>query len=423
MNPLILQFKKITPLCLIVFALGCVGLLPRAQAVSPPPDGGYPGGNTAEGNLALLSLTTGIYNNAVGIYSLLSLTTGNFNTADGAGALLSNTADENTATGAGALFDSTTGESNTATGFTALFSNNTGGGNTATGADALFSNTAGALNTATGGAALASNIAGIGNTADGIFALQDNTIGNTNTALGGGALQNNTTGNNNIALGVSAGSALTTGDNNIDIGNSGVAAEANTIRIGDSAIHTATYIAGAFGVVDAASIPLRIAPDGHLATAVSSARFKKDIKPMDKASESILALKPVTFHYKNDAKGIPQFGLVAEEVAKVNPELVVLDHDGKPYTVRYEEVNAMLLNEFLKEHRKNEEQGATIAELESTVAKHEANCAKREATIAELKSGMEALTATVKEQASQIQKVSTQLELSKAVPRTALNNH
>ena len=163
----------------------------------------------------------------------------------------------------------------------------------------------------------------------------------------------------------------------------------------------ACYIAGSFGVNDAASIPLRIAPSGHLATGVSSARFKQDIKPMDKASESILALKPVTFRYKNDANETPQFGLVAEDVAKVNPDLVILDREGKPYTVRYEEVNAMLLNEFLKEHKaflkeqcKVEEQGAMIARQQKQI---------------------EALTAG-------LQKVSAQLEASKPAPQVALNN-
>jgi hypothetical protein len=181
-------------------------------------------------------------------------------------------------------------------------------------------------------------------------------------------------------VGDNAGVSLTTGDNNIDIGNEGVADEANTIRIGTSGTQTTTFIAGITGaaVVGDAFV---VDENGQLGTATSSARFKKDIKPMDNTSEAILSLKPATFHYKSDSKATPQFGLIAEDVAKVNPDLVVRDRNGEIYSVRYEAVNAMLLNEFLKEHRKNEEQQATIAQL---------------------KSGMEALTATVKEQAAQI---------------------
>ena len=199
-------------------------------------------------------------------------------------------------------------------------------------------------------------------------------------------------------MGIGAGGNIVAGNFNVYIGTdvgAGLPDESDTIRIGRfvGPVSTNCFVAGAFGVNDAASIPLRIAPDGHLATGVSSARFKKDIKPMDKASETILALKLVTFHYKNDPKETPQFGLVAEDVAKVNPGLVVLDRDGKPYTVRYEEVNAMLLNEFLKEH----------------------------STVLELKKEIAALAATVKEQAVQIQKVSAQIEVNKPAPQVVVN--
>jgi trimeric autotransporter adhesin len=156
---------------------------------------------------------------------------------------------------------------------------------------------------------------------------------------------------------------------------------------------------------------------GQLGVAPSSARFKEAIKPMDKASEAILALKPVTFRYKHelDPDGIPQFGLVAEQVEKVNPDLVARDAKGEPYTVRYEAVNAMLLNEFLKEHRKNEEQEATITALKSSAA-------KQETTIAQQQKEIKALAASQKEQALQIQKVSAQLQVSKPATQMVVND-
>ena len=366
------------PLALAWFALS-----PAAQAVTPAPDGGYPRNNTAEGTNALNSLTTGgnntangfgaLFNNttgnantATGLQALFSNTMGLYNTAYGANALLNNTtANANTAEGTNALFSNTTGSNNTATGFEALFSNTTGNANTATGFETLVSNTIGSQNTATGWKALFSNTDGSGNTAAGLQALLSNTSGDDNTAIGLEALSSNTIGSNNIALGTSAGSNLTAGDNNIDIGNSGVAGDGNTIRIGIAGTQSATYIAGISGATASGGAAVFVNSDGQLGTATSSRRFKQEIKPMDKASEAILALRPVTFRYKQeiDPKGIPQFGLVAEEVEQVNPDLVVRDAEGKVYTVRYEAVNAMLLNEFLKEHRKVEEQQATIAQL------------------------------------------------------------
>jgi hypothetical protein len=324
---------------LIPLSLGCFALSPTAQAVDPPPDGGYPGQNTAEGEDALFSLTTGSHN--------------------------------------------------TATGYESLLSNTTGGNNTANGWEALESNTVGSKNTANGCDALHRNTTGSNNTANGNGALKFNTTGSNNTASGFEALVNNTSGNRNIALGASAGTALTTGSNNIDIGNVGVMFEANTIRIGTIGTQTATFIAGINGVAVAGGVGVVIDTNGQLGTVVSSERFKDAIKPMDKASEAILALKPVTFRYKQqlDPEGISQFGLVAEEVEKVNPDLVARDEQGKPYTVRYDAVNAMLLNEFLKEHRE----------------------------VQELKKQVAALTAG-------LQKMSAQLELSKTAPQTVLNN-
>ena len=406
---------------LIPLLLGCFGLSPVAQAVLPAPDGGYPNGNTAEGDDALFSLITGFGNTAIGNDALFGTTTGNFNTASGASALTSNTtgsfntangyaalqsnttADGNTANGYIALSSNTTGIGNTATGYQTLIVNTTGDRNTANGIDALFSNTTGSFNTAIGGSTLASNTTGGDNTATGVNALINNTTGNGNTATGLYALQNNTTGSSNIALGTFAGTNLTTGDNNIDVGNAGVSAEANTIRIGTAGTQTNAYMSGIYQTTVARGLAVVIDSTGHLGTKGSSERFKDAIKPMDEASEAIHALKPVTFHYKKDLdpEGIPQFGLVAEEVAKVNPDLVARDDQGKIYTVRYDAVNAMLLNEFLKEHR-------TVQELKSNAAKQEATIAKQQTQIEALISGL--------------QKVSDQLELSKPAPRTVKNN-
>ena len=451
--------KPNIPPVLIIFGLVCFALARNTHAVSPPPDGGYPGANTAEGQNALLSLTSGIYNTAEGFRALFSNTTGSLNTANGVNALFSNTTgSQNTGIGVNALFRNTTGFYNTASGLLALFSNTTGDGNTANGVFALYSNTTSFGNTATGFTALSANTTGDGNMANGAGALQTNTIGNNNTASGYQALNANregrdntasgstalffnTTGNENTALGshalagnltvndgngntavgfaaltASSGGSLNTAlghragqglqgseSNNIDIGANvdGVAGESNTIRIGNTDI-TDIFISGISGTTVATGAAVLVDSNGHLGTVTSSKRFKDNIKPMDKASEVLLALKPVTFRYKKeiDPAGISQFGLVAEEVEKVNPDLVVRDQEGTPYTVRYEAVNAMLLNEFLKEHRKNEEQQATIAQL---------------------KSGMEALIATVKEQAAQIQKVSAQLEASEPAPQVVNN--
>ena len=231
-------------------------------------------------------------------------------------------------------------------------------------------------------------------------------------------------------MGATAGRFLTTGSNNIDIVNAGVAGESNTIRIGTSngGRQTAAFIAGISGDTVAGGVGVIIDSSGHLGTVVSSERFKDEIKPMDKASEAILALKPVTFRYKHDLdpEGIPQFGLVAEQVEKVNPALVARDAQGKVYTVRYEAVNAMLLNEFLKQHRKVEEQGRKLRELEVMIAEQrksfQASITKLEATVAHQRKEMEALTASLKEQAAQIQKVSGQLEVSKAAPQMVVNN-
>jgi hypothetical protein len=416
----------------VAFTLICFALSPSANAVSPPPDGAYPNFTTAEGEKALQSLTTGAGNTALGAFSLFANTTGSFNTAVGAGALDLNTGDENTAVGvaalllntgtqntavgvdalglnstgfentadgAFALYNNTTGPLNTATGFNALLSNTDGDHNTAMGANALSSNIDGGVNTAIGGNALANNTASA-NTAIGFDALLSNTGGTSNTATGVDALEFNTTGNGNIAIGASAGIDLTTGDNNIDIFDPGLADESNTIRVGTEGTQAATYIAGIFGATAPSGTAVFINFNGQLGTNTSSRRFKEEITPMNQVSEALYSLNPVSFRYKKeiDPARIRQLGLVAEDVEKVNPDLIVRDKEGKPYSVRYDQVNAMLLNEFLKEHRKVEQQRKDF-----------------EAALARQQKQIEALTAG-------LQRVSAQLELSKAAPQTVLNN-
>jgi hypothetical protein len=318
----------------IVIGIVCIGFLSRAQAVVPPPDGGYPGGDTAEGQSALLSLTTGGFNTAVGFSSLRSDTDGAFNTAIGAGTLFANTASQNTANGA--------------------------------------------------------------------FALQNNTTGSNNTAVGFGALINST-GTANIGVGLSAGGFVTTANNVICIGTGLVGAN----------VSNSCFIGNIRGIAtqNGDAIPVVIDSSGQLGTASSSRRFKKEVKPMDKTSEAILALKPVRFHYNSDKSNTPQFGLIAEEVAHVNPDLVVRDENGEIYTVRYDAVNAMLLNEFLKEHR-------TVQELKSTVAKQEATILQQkkdfQATAAHQQKQIETLTGG-------LDKVSAQLEASKPAAQIVNN--
>jgi hypothetical protein len=321
----------------------------------------------------------------------------NENTVLGDDALLDNTGDGNTAIGSQALLSNATGASNTATGSHALLNNTTGNSNTAAGGSALNNNTTGSFNTASGVVALFFNTIGNGNTANGGSALLSNRTGNNNTASGDSALANNTTGSNNIALGALAGTNLTTGSNNIYIDSRGRSTESGTIRIGTQ--QGRTFVAGISGITIAGGVGVIVDTNGQLGTVVSSARFKDQIKPMDKTSEVILALKPVTFHYKHDLdpKGIPQFGLVAEDVEKINPDLVARDDQGKPYTVRYEAVNAMLLNEFLKEHAKVEAQQATITELKSTVAQQQkdfqATATHQQQQIAALSAGLQKVSA------------------------------
>jgi Chaperone of endosialidase len=290
----------------------------------------------------------------------------------------------NTASGFNALYSITTASDNTGVGTQSLEAN-TGWDNTSIGSHALSSNTDGSSSTAIGHQALMSNTLGNFNMAAGKGALLLNTTGGGNTAVGFGALESNTTGTSNTALGYYAGWNVSTAYNVISIGS-----------LGDN-VNNSAWIGNVYGVTTQSGTmaPVVVSSDGQLGTVASSERFKKDIATMNKTSDGILSLRPVTFHYKTDAGETPQFGLIAEEVAKVNPALVLLGKDGKPFTVRYDAVNAMLLNEFLKEHR----------------------------TVQELKNEVAALTTSVKEQASQLQKVSAQLEVIRPTPRTVLNNH
>jgi hypothetical protein len=501
----------------------CFALLPQAQAVVPPPDGGYPNFTTAEGTKALFSLTTGSANTAVGWYSLFSDTAGSFNTGVGAGTLVLNTGDENTAIGTAALLfntvsgntavgsrallnnttggtvaniqgidvgpnvaigqqalenntvassntavgyqalqsfttgpvgleqaglctavgfralanttalgnsafgfqalsSNTEGISNTAVGQLALFNNTQGGSNAAFSAGALSANTIGDGNTAIGFVALGTNvdgsdnaalgygaldnnIGGNSNTAAGAFALQDNTTGNNNTAVGDGALLHNTAGNQNVALGFAAGENATTGDNNVYIGAlmEGVAAEANHTYIRN--INT-TSVSG--GGTDTVTVNLATGLIGHLS---SSQRYKEEIKPMDAASEALYQLKPVSYRYKKDIDSTqsPAFGLIAEEVAAVSSALVACNSEGQPESVHYEMVNAMLLNEFLKEHK-------TVQELKSTVLGQQSIIAQQRQTfehrLAEQEKQIKALTTIV-------EKVNAQLAMNNSAPRVA----
>jgi Chaperone of endosialidase len=371
----------------VSLVLMCLALSPGVRGVTPAPDGGYPGANTAEGDNALQSLTSGTSNTAIGFDALFSNITGNNNTATGIAALVSNTSgSNNTANGFAALLHNTTGSSNTALGFGALFSDSTGFENAATGLRALFANTTGFHNTADGFDALLSNTTGNHNTANGDDALSSNTIGNFNTTDGAHSLENNTTGSDNTALGFGTGANVTTANNVICIG----------AGIAGANVSNSCFIGSVFGQSSPEGTAVFINSSGKLGTITSSRRFKEEIRPMAQTSEVLFALKPVIFRYKKEIEPqkIPQFGLVAEDVEAVDPDLVVLDKEGKVNTVRYEAINAMLLNEFLKEHRK-------VQELEANATRQQ----KR----------IDALTAG-------LQKMSAQLEGRKLPSQIVLND-
>jgi hypothetical protein len=391
--------NMIDTLTTLLLTLGFFALCPTPKAVGvvPAPDGGYPAFNTAEGTNALKNLTTGVANTAVGWFSLFSNTDGSFNTGVGAGTLLSNVGDP-------AAFQ---GINNTAVGAAALLLNNTGQENTANGAATLVNNSTGSFNSAFGAFALNFNVGGSNNTAIGDRALFVNTAGGFNTAIGQTAMLNNTTGSSNIAIGVQALGNNQTGSSNIAIGNvsgTGVTTATNVICIGQvngADVDSRTYIANIYSNVQpiAGTDPdsVTITSSGRLGRGnVSSRRYKHDIKPIEQASEVLYALKPVSFRYNKeyDATQTLAFGLIAEEVAGVDPDLVGRNPKGEPESVRYDQVNAMLLNEFLKEHRKVEDQQKEIASLR----------------------------AELKEQRNLIQKVSDRVEMSKPAPQMVAEN-
>jgi len=410
----------------IAFTLLTVAILPTTKAVVPPPDGGYPGANTAEGENALLSLTTGTFNTAVGFFALKNNDLGNYNTAIGAGALFAT--DEsvmNTAVGAGALLLNTGGTNNTANGAFALINNRFGSENTAIGAQALQNNVDASGNIAVGALALLANTDGSLNTALGDNVLRANTTGAHNTAVGGSALFSTTAsdgntavglsalflldgGSNNVALGTNAGQMLQTGDGNVYIGANvvGLMSESNHTYI--SNINT-TSVSG--GGTDTVTVDLTTGLLGHLS---SSRRYKEDIKSMDRASETLYRLKPVTFRYKKEinARQTLEYGLVAEDVAEVDPDLAIRNEDGEIESVRYTAVNAMLLNEFLKEHRR-------VEELKSAMAQQQEDF---EAAIVQQRKATEALVARLNEQEAQIQKVSAKTEVGNSGSQMLVKN-
>jgi hypothetical protein len=390
-------------------------------------------GNTAMGGNALLSLTTGLYNTAVGGHALVANSSGVDNTAVGLNALYNNTADANTAVGfaalasntsgtlnsavgAGALFHNTsgsnnsalgqnalfsnttglfntasgteslqattTGQYNTASGFQSLYSNSTGDGNTAVGATALLSNTSAYNNSAFGSAALHGNTTGTQNNGFGAYSLHQNTGGSNNVAVGYSALYKNTSGSSNVALGLNAGYNLTTGSNNIDISNEGAAGDSGTIKIGAPSTQTKTFIAG-IATAKVTGAAVYVTSSGQLGVLASSERYKTAIAPMGAKTGRLQQLRPVTFHLKTDPQGAVQYGLIAEEVDKVYPELVIRDDKGVIQGVRYDELAPMLLNEVQQQKaqlRAMQQQVADITQVVQTAMREQgagARVAKR----------------------------------------------
>jgi len=451
-----IRFKTTLRLILLFIAFACFGLAPVAHAVSPPPDGGYAGFNTAEGTNALFNLSSGVQNTALGYQALFHNTTGNLNTGVGYRSLFFNSAGvQNTATGINALSINTTGSFNTAFGVNSLAKSTTGSFSTAVGVQALFNNTIGENNVAVGFQALNKNSAGDVNNAFGFNALGANVgavFGDMNNAFGANALASNvegrqnsafgdnalefSNGDRNTAFGNEAGTAVTTGSFNVYLGDNAGSNfanihgdESNTIRIGSDTGFggidpTRCFIAGiasnpqptAGTVFDVSIQTAAGASFQQLGIDTSSRRFKEEIKPMDKLSEAIFKLKPVTYRIKKETNPAQPmaFGLIAEDVAEACPALASY-LDGQPMGVHYKEMSVMLLNEFLKEHKKVEQQ-------QSKIDNQQASIAELKATVAQQAKGMEVLTAQLREQAAQIQKVSAQVEMSKPAAKVVNNN-
>lgn len=413
-------FSYYSALFLTTLGFALVALAP-ISAVEPPPGGGYPEQNTALGEDALFSLApAGDSNTAIGFQALYNDTDGSNNTAVGSNALHNNiTGGANVGVGHQALDANTTGTDNVAIGLNAMVANTTGGLNVGVGNTALQAHSDGFGNTAIGWGAMSLGYTGGYNTAIGHVAMTFSS-GSNNTAVGDGAMNSssgnsnvavgrsaglNFAGDNNIAIGEYAGQNVMRGANNIEIGNEGAPKDDSIIRLGTVGVQKKTFVAGISSATVSNGVAVMVNGKGQLGIATSSARSKEAIKPMKDASEAILSLEPVTFHYKRelDPEAIPQFGLVAEEVAKIDPDLVARDDQGKPSTVRYEAVNAMLLNEFLKEHRKVEEQGTA---LKSQAGKIE----RLEETVTKLQSALE-------KQGSHLQPMSDRVESAPPQPR------
>ena len=213
------------------------------------------------------------------------------------------------------------------------------------------------------------------------------------------------TGSSNIALGYYAGYNLTSGDYNVYLANQGVSTESNTIRIGDPTNQTSTYVSGIYGATAASGVAVYVNSSGQLGTLTSSRRFKKDIADMDASSEAILSLRPVAFRYKEeiDKSATPQFGLIAEEVEKVDPKLVARDGKGAIYTVRYEAVNAMMLNEFLKEHKRVEAQSTKVNAQQDTISKQQETISAQQKKIEKLDQRMAELSRLIQKVADKIE--------------------
>jgi hypothetical protein len=346
----------------------CLGALGSVSALAQ---------NTSYGTGSLASDTTGYINSAFGYYALDSNTTGYANTAVGSASLLYNTVGyANTATGTDSLLENTSGNYNTADGYAALFGNSSGSSNTAVGAYSLVSNTTGGYNAAFGGDSLYANTTGNENSSFGWGSLNENTTGYQNTAVGLYSLQSNTTGDRNIAIGYAAGGYLANNaSNNIDIGSGGASSDNGVIRIGGD--QSAFFAGGVRGVQTGLSNAVEVMIDGNgqLGTINSSLRFKEDVHDMAAASDGLMQLRPVTYRYKQayaDGSKPMDYGLIAEEVAKIYPDLVARDASGQIQTVQYQKLTPMLLNEVQKEHQRLEAQEKTIQLLEKRLAALEA---------------------------------------------------
>jgi hypothetical protein len=312
---------------------------------------------TADSHAATAALSTTV----VGEDAFNHTSTACCNTAIGFSALNANTSGaEGTAIGANALSKNTSSQANTAVGSGALKNTTTGlGGNVAVGQNSLLNNADGTDNTALGRAALPANINGDGNTAVGRSALFNST-GNGNTAVGLSALFT-TTGANNIGVGAGAGGTPNLGSDNIHIGNAGLLADDNVIRIGAS--QTETYIAGINTASVGPAATVLVDANGQLGVPVSSGRFKEQIEDMGGTSRGLMDLRPVTFRYRNQAQSGTRFGLIAEEVEEVLPELVLRDSEGRALTVLYHELPALLINELQRQERELETLRTNLEEL------------------------------------------------------------